>query len=111
VFYRDESVGRPDKEGKQKLGGNEKRMSERDKVTLDLFWLKDGSLEESDDLPEPDVLAPKPGFASSRQVRSGRPNRWPTVRSDWPSPPRASREDFLWKWCAGSVRHLSPGAG
>lgn len=29
----------------------------RDKVNLDIFWLKDSSLEESDDLPEPDVLA------------------------------------------------------
>jgi type I restriction enzyme M protein len=26
-------------------------------VNLDLFWLRDRSLEESDDLPEPDVLA------------------------------------------------------
>jgi type I restriction enzyme M protein len=26
------------------------------KVNLDLFWLKDRSLEESDDLPEPGVL-------------------------------------------------------
>jgi hypothetical protein len=57
VFDRGESVGRPDKEGKQKLSGNEKGMSERDKVNLDVFCLKDRSLEESDDLPEPDVLA------------------------------------------------------
>ena len=26
-------------------------------MNLDIFWLKDKSLEESDDLPEPDVLA------------------------------------------------------
>jgi type I restriction enzyme M protein len=26
-------------------------------VNLDNFWLRDKSLEESDDLPEPDVLA------------------------------------------------------
>ena len=26
-------------------------------VDLDIFWLRDKSLEESDDLPEPDVLA------------------------------------------------------
>jgi type I restriction enzyme M protein len=26
-------------------------------VNLDIFWLKDKSLEDSDDLPEPDVLA------------------------------------------------------
>lgn len=29
----------------------------RDKVNLDIFWLKDESLEDSDDLPDPDVLA------------------------------------------------------
>ena len=29
----------------------------RDKVNLDIFWLKDKSLEDSEDLPDPDVLA------------------------------------------------------
>ncbi len=29
----------------------------RDKVNLDIFWLKDKTLEDSDNLPEPDVLA------------------------------------------------------
>ena len=29
----------------------------RDKASLDLFWLKDDSLEDSENLPEPDVLA------------------------------------------------------
>ncbi|MBI5759879.1 MAG: hypothetical protein HZA46_15275 [Planctomycetales bacterium] len=29
----------------------------RDKVNLDIFWLKDSSLEDSDDLPTPDILA------------------------------------------------------
>ncbi|MFA5141340.1 MAG: class I SAM-dependent DNA methyltransferase [Elusimicrobiota bacterium] len=29
----------------------------RDKVNLDIFWLKDESLEDADNLPEPDVLA------------------------------------------------------
>ena len=28
-----------------------------DKVNLDIFWLKDESLEDSADLPDPDVLA------------------------------------------------------
>ena len=32
-------------------------MSKRDKVNLDIFWLKDKSLEDSEDLPDPDVLA------------------------------------------------------
>ncbi|MFH1633489.1 MAG: class I SAM-dependent DNA methyltransferase [Chloroflexota bacterium] len=29
----------------------------RDKVSLDIFWLKDESLEDTDNLPDPDVLA------------------------------------------------------
>ncbi len=32
-------------------------LMERDKVNLDLFWLKDDSLEDIEDLPEPEVLA------------------------------------------------------
>ena len=32
-------------------------LMKRDKVNLDIFWLKDTSLEDSDDLPTPDVLA------------------------------------------------------
>jgi len=31
--------------------------SNRDKASLDIFWLRDESLEESDNLPDPDVLA------------------------------------------------------
>jgi type I restriction enzyme M protein len=34
-----------------------RRLLKRDKVNLDNFWLKDKSLEDSDDLPDPDVLA------------------------------------------------------
>ena len=29
----------------------------RDKVNLDIFWLKDDSLEDAENLPEPDELA------------------------------------------------------
>ena len=29
----------------------------RDKASLDIFWLSDESLEESDNLPDPEVLA------------------------------------------------------
>lgn len=32
-------------------------LIKRDKVNLDIFWLKDQSLEDSDDLPAPDILA------------------------------------------------------
>ena len=31
--------------------------SQRDKVSLDIFWLKDESLEDTENLPAPDVLA------------------------------------------------------
>lgn len=30
----------------------------RDKASLDISWLKDESLEDSDNLPDPDVIAP-----------------------------------------------------
>ncbi len=32
-------------------------MIARDKTSLDIFWLKDDSLEDSDNLSEPGVLA------------------------------------------------------
>lgn len=32
-------------------------LMQRDKVSLDIFWLKDESLEDSENLPSPDVLA------------------------------------------------------
>jgi type I restriction enzyme M protein len=32
-------------------------LIERDKLNLDLFWLKDDSLEDIDSLPDPEVLA------------------------------------------------------
>ncbi len=32
-------------------------LMKRDKANLDIFWLRDKSLEDSDDLPDPDVLA------------------------------------------------------
>jgi type I restriction enzyme M protein len=32
-------------------------IMQRDKVNLDIFWLKDKSLEDSANLPDPDVLA------------------------------------------------------
>jgi type I restriction enzyme M protein len=33
------------------------KIAARDKVSLDIFWLRDESLSDSDNLPEPDVLA------------------------------------------------------
>ena len=32
-------------------------LVKRDKLNLDIFWLRDKSLEDSDDLPDPAVLA------------------------------------------------------
>ncbi|MHC2069631.1 class I SAM-dependent DNA methyltransferase [Bremerella sp. T1] len=32
-------------------------LIKRDKVNLDIFWLRDKTIEDSDDLPEPDILA------------------------------------------------------
>ena len=32
-------------------------LEKRDKLSLDLFWLKDESLEDAESLPEPDILA------------------------------------------------------
>jgi type I restriction enzyme M protein len=32
-------------------------LAKRDKVNLDIFWLKDDSLEDSANLPAPDVIA------------------------------------------------------
>jgi type I restriction enzyme M protein len=32
-------------------------LTARDKVNLDIFWLRDESLEDSANLPDPDVLA------------------------------------------------------
>lgn len=34
-----------------------KTLTTRDKANLDIFWLKDDSLEDSENLPEPDIIA------------------------------------------------------
>jgi len=36
---------------------NYDELLQRDKVSLDIFWLKDESFEDSENLPDPDVLA------------------------------------------------------
>jgi type I restriction enzyme M protein len=36
---------------------NYKQITDRDKTSLDVFWLKDKSLADLDNLPEPDELA------------------------------------------------------
>jgi type I restriction enzyme M protein len=32
-------------------------LLKRDKLSLDIFWIKDESVENSDSLPDPDILA------------------------------------------------------
>jgi type I restriction enzyme M protein len=32
-------------------------LLQRDKLSLDIFWLKDESLEDSENLPDPDIIA------------------------------------------------------
>ncbi len=50
----------------QRLGGQKPNrfksfayedLLKRDKINLDIFWLKDESLEDSANLPDPDVIA------------------------------------------------------
>ena len=38
-------------------GTGKRLVFNRDKASLDIFWLRDESLEESDNLPDPDILA------------------------------------------------------
>ena len=55
----------PENRHERKDGGPESRwrsfayeeLLKRDKLNLDIFWLRDKSLEDSENLPEPDVLA------------------------------------------------------
>ena len=44
------------KEGRWRAYDYEELVN-RDKASLDIFWLKDESLEDSDNLPEPGMLA------------------------------------------------------
>jgi hypothetical protein len=59
-------------------------LLKRDKVNLDIFWLRDESLEDSANLPDPDVLALEIAdeleaaleqFAGAACFRDGRDNR------------------------------------
>ncbi len=49
---------RHDREESERFRGfSYDELMQRDKVSLDIFWLKDESIEDSENLPEPDVLA------------------------------------------------------
>ena len=48
----------------------------RDKTNFDIFWLKDESLEDTENLPPPEMLAQMSSFvAASFPVQPGRPAR------------------------------------
>ena len=58
-------------------------LTRRDKVNLDIFWLKDDAIEESANLPAPEIIAADitadleaamEQFAKGRQ--KGRPTKW-----------------------------------
>ena len=53
---RKETWSEMNPEGRWRVFGYEELMA-RDKVNLDITWLRDESLEDSDNLPDPDVLA------------------------------------------------------
>ena len=44
----------------------------RDKASLDIFWLRDESLEDIENLPPPEVIAPRSSRTSRRRSRSSR---------------------------------------
>ena len=39
------------------MGGKDDQILNRDKTSLDIFWIKDKSLADLDNLPSPDELA------------------------------------------------------
>jgi type I restriction enzyme M protein len=45
------------KESERFRGFSYNELMQRDKVSLDIFWLKDDSLEDSENLPDPDIIA------------------------------------------------------
>ena len=47
-----------------------KTCSRRDKVSLDIFWLKDDSLEDSANLEDPDAIAAEIVEDLARPLRS-----------------------------------------
>jgi hypothetical protein len=62
-------------------------LTARDKASLDIFWLKDESLEESEHLPEPGLTKTMSGFSS-------RPAVLPAMQRNWPAPRNGERSHF-----------------
>ena len=69
-FGKKSSMSFTNEEGEQEKD----ELTYRDKTSLDIFWLKDKSLTDLDNLPEPDVLAAEiienleAGLSSFREV-------------------------------------------
>jgi type I restriction enzyme M protein len=55
-YYRKTAWSEKKPEGRWRAFDYEELVN-RDKASLDIFWLKDESLEESDNLPKPDIIA------------------------------------------------------
>ena len=55
-FKRQETYSESNPEGRFRKF-SVKEILERDKISLDIFWIKDKSLADLDNLPKPDVLA------------------------------------------------------
>lgn len=54
--FRTETWGEENRDGRWRAYDYEELVT-RDKASLDIFWLKDESLEDAENLPDPDVLA------------------------------------------------------
>jgi len=57
VSYYNADNRRERKEAERFKGFTYDELIQRDKVNLDIFWLKDETLEDTENLPDPDVLA------------------------------------------------------
>ncbi|MBI2359862.1 MAG: SAM-dependent DNA methyltransferase [Deltaproteobacteria bacterium] len=55
-YQREPTWSEKNPDGRWRAYGYEELVN-RDKASLDIFWLRDESLEESDNLPDPDILA------------------------------------------------------
>jgi type I restriction enzyme M protein len=58
----------------------------RDNVSLDIFWLKDESLEDSANLPDPNMIAAE----IAEDLRTA-PDRFETIQADLSASERSSR--------------------
>ena len=55
-YQRQETWSEENTEGRWRKFSYDEIIS-RDKTSLDIFWLKDESLEDTDNLPDPDLIA------------------------------------------------------